>query len=246
MKIRKAIQTAVLAAVIAAAGLLAGTDRAHAAAISSEAQAQQKALQKVPNGTVTEVDRDHEKGELVYEVQVVKGSKKYDITYRASDAKIIAYEWEKIYVDPAGSKPLISESKCRQLALKKVKNGTILSLTRKIDDGVDIYKVKMTAGNKRYTLKFHGRTGALVDYEWELKPSSSSSSNNNNSQVSMEKAKNIALGEVPGGTVVKAEYDVDDGIPVYEIEIVKGAYEYEFKIHAKTGEILERDQDWND
>ena len=62
----------------------------------------------------------------------------------------------------------------------------------------------------------------------------------------MEKAKNIALGEVPGGTVVKAEYDVDDGIPVYEIEIVKGAYEYEFKIHAKTGEILERDQDWND
>ena len=133
MKIRKAIQTAVLAAVIAAAGLLAGTDSAYAASISSEAQAQQK----VTNGTVTEVDRDHENGELVFEVQVVKGSKKYDITYRASDAKIIAYEWEKIYVDPAGSKPLISESKCRQLALKKVKNGTILSLTRKIDDGVD-------------------------------------------------------------------------------------------------------------
>lgn len=244
MKISRTIRTAILAASIAAAGILAGTDSAHAAAISSEAQAEKKALQKVPNGTVTDVDRDHEKGVLVYEVEVVKGSKKYDITYRASDAKIIAYEWEKIYVDANSSKPLIGESKCRQLALRKVKNATIVSLAHKVDDGVDIYKVKMTAGSKRYTLKFHARTGALIDYEWELKPSSSS--NADNTQISLEKAKNIALAEVPGGTVVKAEYDVDDGIPVYEVEIVKGAYEYEFKIHAKTGEILEREQDWND
>lgn len=246
MKIRKTIKAALLAAIIAAAGMLAGTDNAHAASINSEAQAQKKALQKVPNGIVTDVDKDHEDGVLVYEVQLVKGSKKYDITYRASDAKIIAYEWEKISVNASSSKPLIGESKCRQLALGKVKNGTIISLTHKVDDGIDIYKVKMTAGNKRYTLKFHGRTGALIDYEWELKPSSSSSSNSSNTQISLEKAKNIALAEVPGGTVVKAEYDVDDGIPVYEIEIVKGAYEYEFKIHAKTGVILEREQDWND
>ena len=51
---------------------------------------------------------------------------------------------------------------------------------------------------------------------------------------------------MPGGTVVKAEYDVDDGVAVYEVEIVKGSYEYEFKIHAKTGAIIERDKDWND
>ena len=59
----------------------------------------------------------------------------------------------------------------------------------------------------------------------------------------MEKAKQIALAEVPGATVVKAEFDNDDGVPVYEVELVKDAWEYEFKIHAKTGQILERDQD---
>ena len=39
---------------------------------------------------------------------------------------------------------------------------------------------------------------------------------------------------------------MDDGIPVYEIEMIKGEYEYELKIHAKTGKILEKEKDWID
>ncbi len=62
----------------------------------------------------------------------------------------------------------------------------------------------------------------------------------------MEKAKQIALDAVPGATVYKAEYDVDDGVAVYEIELIKGSYEYEFKIDANTGAILEQDKDWRD
>lgn len=244
MKTKTRIAAALLAACFIFAGELVCTDQVYAAKITSEAQAQKKALQKVPNATVTEVERDHDDGVLVYEVQLVKGSKKYDITYRASDAKIVAYEWEKITVSPSSGRTLIGETKCRQLAEGKVKNGKILSLNHKVDDGVDIYKVKMTAGNKRFTLKYHARTGALIDYEWEIKPSSSN--NNTDGNIGLAKAKQIALEEVPGGTVVKAEYDVDDGVAVYEVEIVKGSYEYEFKIHAKTGAIIERDKDWND
>ena len=51
---------------------------------------------------------------------------------------------------------------------------------------------------------------------------------------------------MPGATVYKAEYDVDDGVAVYEIELIKGSYEYEFKIDANTGAILEQDKDWRD
>lgn len=236
--------TALFAAGFVLAGSFASAGSVWAAGISSAEQARQKALQKVPNAVVTDVDLDRENGQQVYEIELVKGSKKYEITYRVSDGKLLAYGWEKTTVSPNSSRSLISTSKCRQLALNKVKNGTITAISQKVDDGIDIYKVKMTAGNKRYTLKYHARTGALLECKWELASSASSSAQGG--KIDLEKAKQIALDTVPGSTVYKAEYDVDDGVAVYEVEVVKGNYEYEFKIDANTGAILEQDKDWRD
>ena len=234
---------AVLAAGMILVGSLAGADSVSASKLSNAEQARQKALQKVPNATVTDVDLDRDNGVQVYEIELAKGSKKYDLTYRVSDAKLLEYKWEKISVSASRTRSLISTDKCRQLALNKVPKGTITSISQKTDDGVDVYKVKLTAGNKRYTLEYHARTGALIEYKWELTAASSSSGN---SDIGLEKAKQIALDAVPGATVYKAEADTDDGVPVYEIELIKGNYEYEFKIHANTGKILEQEKDWRD
>lgn len=235
---------AFLAAGVVLAGSLTAADSVLAAGIKNAEQARQKALQKVPNAVVTDVDLDHENGQQVYEIELVKGSKKYGLTYRASDGKILEYGWEKTTASPNLSKPLISTEKCRSLALDKVKNGTITAISQKVDDGIDIYKVKITAGNKRYTLEYHARTGALLECKWKLAASASSSGQTG--KIDLEKAKQIALDAVPGGTVYQAEYDVDDGIAVYEVEVVKGSYEYEFKIDASTGAILEQDKDYKD
>ena len=62
----------------------------------------------------------------------------------------------------------------------------------------------------------------------------------------MTKAKKIALSKVPHATIVKAEFDNDDGVPLYEIEAIKGAMEYDIKIHASSGKILGFDKDYND
>ena len=212
-----------------------------AAGISSANQAREKALKKVPNAVVTDTDLDTENGEQVYEIELVKGSKKYDITYRASDGKMTEYGWGKTTGSPSRNRAGISEEKCRQLALDRVKNATITAVSQKTDDGIDIYKVKMTAGNKRYTLEYHARTGALTEYKWKLVKTAGS--NSQKKDISLEQAKQIALKEVPGAVVYKAEYDIDDGAAVYEIELVSGNYEYEFKIDAGTGTILERDKD---
>ena len=41
------------------------------------------------------------------------------------------------------------------------------------------------------------------------------------------------------------EYDRDDGIDHYDVDFYQGGYEYDYEIHAKTGEILksEKEQD---
>ena len=42
---------------------------------------------------------------------------------------------------------------------------------------------------------------------------------------------------------VHAQLEIDDGIPQYEVEFRDGHIEYEYHIHAETGEVLEFDRD---
>ena len=57
------------------------------------------------------------------------------------------------------------------------------------------------------------------------------------------KAQEIALARVPGAQITKLKFDVDDGIPSYDGEMRKGNMEYEFEIHALTGEFLDWETD---
>ncbi|MCI8873478.1 MAG: hypothetical protein HFH51_11585 [Lachnospiraceae bacterium] len=239
MEKRKLSAKIVMICCLALIGILAVPNTAYAKKITSDSQVRRLAKKEVKGAVIIEIDRDYEKGNLVYEVKLMKGTKEYDLTYRASDGKLIEYDMEELRVRPS-SKKIISKSKCKRLAKKKVKGGQIISIRLKFDDGIEEYKVKMQKGSKKYELEYHARTGKLIGYQWKLNLKTKPG---NSGYIGVEKAKQIALAEVPGATVVKAEFDNDDGVPVYEVELVKDVWEYEFKIHAKTGQILERDQD---
>ncbi len=208
--------------------------------ISSIYQAKRLAKAKVKGATVTEIDQDYENGTLVYEVQLIKGKKEYDLVYRASDAKLISYGWEikSMYISK-GSGSIISKSKCKKLAKKQVPGGTITRIVRKYSDGISVYKIVMKKGSKKYELKFHARTGKLLEYDWELTTKKTQST----TYIGTEKAKQIALKETGGGHVTKVSFDMDNGVPVYEVEIIKDMYEYDIEIHAKTGKILDFEMD---
>lgn len=53
------------------------------------------------------------------------------------------------------------------------------------------------------------------------------------------------IDRVGGGYLIKTEldYDDDDGIKKYEIEIKNGNKEYELEINADTGEIIKYEED---
>jgi len=65
--------------------------------------------------------------------------------------------------------------------------------------------------------------------------------------LTLEQAQEIALnhaGFTPDQvTNLQGHYDVDDGRPEYEVDFVQGELEYDYTIHADTGEILEFDKD---
>lgn len=224
--------------------------------IVSAAQVKKLAKQKVKGAKVVEIDRDEDKGQLVYDVELSKGKKEYNLVYRASDSKLISYEWEiKSRYVKRGTGKLISASKAKKKAKKQVSGAEITSVVKKRSSGIDVYKVKMNKGSKKYEMKIHARTGAVLEYEWDLivqkagKNTKASQRNGNGAKVvdgayiGEESAKQIALEKVGGGTVVKLKLDEEDRQMVYEVEIVKGEFEYEFEIDAVTGEILKYEKE---
>ena len=57
-------------------------DIAYAKKITKDSQAVKLAKKKVPGAAVFEIDRDYEKGNLLYELKLIKGTKEYDLPIR--------------------------------------------------------------------------------------------------------------------------------------------------------------------
>jgi uncharacterized membrane protein YkoI len=57
-------------------------------------------------------------------------------------------------------------------------------------------------------------------------------------EISLGEAIDIASAEVPDGTVVEAELEVEDGEPYYEVEVLVGDLVKEVSIDPQSGEVL--------
>ena len=66
-------------------------------------------------------------------------------------------------------------------------------------------------------------------------------------KITAEKAQEIALAHAgftaDQVTGLYAEYEIDDGIPHYDVQFRRERMEYEYEIHAETGEIISFDMD---
>ena len=66
---------------------------------------------------------------------------------------------------------------------------------------------------------------------------------NRYSRISIEDAMSIALEQIPG-EIVKVELDTEDGILVYEVDIMTAqGIKYEMEIDAQTGRIVKLKRD---
>ena len=126
MKRLKKAAAMCLAVCLVLTGILSFPELAFAKKAVTDRKIEKLAKKQVKGGTIVELDKDYEKGILIYELQMVKGKKEYELKYRASDAKLISYGWEipSYYIKPGKGK-IISMNKCRKLAKKQVSNGKI-------------------------------------------------------------------------------------------------------------------------
>ncbi len=119
------------------------------------------------------------------------------------------------------------------------------------EDGRMVYDVEFYAGGYEYEYEIDASTGEIVNYSAEDSdgwiPPEDTSQLPQDSQITSQQALDIAL-ENAGLTreqvnVDKSELDWDDGVLTYEVEFYSDGYEYEYKIEASTGKILEQDRE---
>lgn len=164
----------------------------------------------------------------------------------------------------------IGEDTIKKAVQKYVPNGIITDVDLEKSANGAVFEIEIHKDDLQYNLILNASTGEKIsltshiddwdndsyhfDWDWEHDAWQGNHNNNhtnsntsaNNSIISIEKAKQIALDKIPGAIVKKIELDTDDGKTVYEGELRKGNWEYEFKIDAFTGTILEWDSDFDD
>lgn len=218
---------------------------------------------------VYEVEFETDSAEYDYEVNAKDGSiinfgvEKKEVVNKKNNSSNIEKSSSKNNATTSGSSELIKESKAKKIALDNagVKEKDIYNYKIELDrdDGVVSYEIEFNVGNTAYSYDIDAKSGKILDSEKEVDDddddykkatSSKKTTSKSSSKISKSKAKNIALKDAGVNEKDIREYEIsldnDDGVSVYEIEFKLGNTEYSYEIDAKSGKIIDKEQDIDD
>lgn len=147
---------------------------------------------------------------------------------------------------------LIGEDKAKSIALNDagVKSSSVKFTKARLDREDNAYDIEFIAGGKKYEYEISARSGKIIDKEVEKVKSDNTNTTGNSSIISVDAAKSkaVAKANLKESEVkfIKAKLDRDDGRQIYEIEFIKGIYEYEVEIDAVSGNVLDYGRGIND
>lgn len=125
------------------------------------------------------------------------------------------------------------------------------------EDGIAVYELEFYTSTKEYEYEINAATGAVYSKSSETFHGSHAEHNSHShngtasegssSDIGAENARTLALEHAglsaDSVTYTKTELDMDDGLMVYEIEFYCDGKEYEYKLLASDGSVLEYEVD---
>ncbi|EIC96837.1 peptidase propeptide and YpeB domain protein [Lachnoanaerobaculum saburreum F0468] len=145
----------------------------------------------------------------------------------------------------------ISADKAKRIALGDAKlaekDVTFVKVELELEDNRLVYDVEFYSGNVEYDYDIDAVSGAIVSADKDIEnyvipaqPSTEAPTKAQASEISVEKAKQIALSHAGVGSArfTKAKIDYENGVKVYEIEFKVGNMEYEYDINVLNGAIV--------
>ena len=194
------------------------------------------------------VKLDSENNELVYEVEVIYGTTKYEIDVNALDGRITGRETSDISYDNEVQKgEKLTKSEIRDIIEEELKlsesDADKLYIREEEDEGRLIYKAKLMKGNYQYTVKLDAYTGRIIEREVkEVKPSFIENGKPQFGKLEASEAVKIVLDELDLPLSYAGRVDLElareDGKLVLEAEISYDGTHYELLLDAETGKMI--------
>ena len=205
-----------------------------------EQQAKEIALKEAGSGQVTEFSYDMDDYTPNYDITVLNGTTEYEYEISAVDGSILKRSLEN---HPTGTNTVtIDEAKVKEIVNNQVK-GTIVSIKLDHDDARLVYDVTVVDETYKYDFEISAVDGSIVSQDKELINQVSNSTNTQGVTIDEAKAREIALSQVPNGTIIEISFDYEVGVLVYDVTVVEGTTEYDFEISGVDGSIISRSMD---
>jgi uncharacterized membrane protein YkoI len=145
---------------------------AQAAGKVTAAQARQIAVQRVPGAMVTETDFDHEHGTAVWEIDVTKRNRHYEIHIDAATGKVLGLSAAKASTphtsQPAPAKAAeVSAAQARQIALHRVPGGTVTETKLDHEHGTAVWEVDVAGQHGKAEVHINAATGKVLSVHYD-------------------------------------------------------------------------------
>lgn len=154
----------------------------------------------------------------------------------------------------------LEDAKSAALADAGVSDADVIYTKEESDyeNGIVVYDIEFYVGNVEYEYEINAASGEIysrsVDTHYDQTGHGHNGHNGHNghtttsdSYIGTDSAETVALNHAGFSETevsrLKSEFDIDDGIAVYEVEFDKDGREYEYKINAIDGSIIEYDTD---
>ena len=195
---------------------------------------------------------DVDDGVPVYDIEFYTSNAEYDYEINAETGAV----HERSVDRKEGNPPTQNEQSYISLDAAKGKalddaglNASDVSFTKEkldVDDGVPVYDIEFYTSNAEYDYEINAETGAVHERSVDRKEGNPPTQNEQ-SYISLDAAKGKALDDAglnaSDVSFTKEKLDVDDGVPVYDIEFYTSNAEYDYEINAETGAVHERSVD---
>lgn len=162
-----------------------------------------------------------------------------------------------LFTSCGSDKTKISADRAKEIALNHAgvlkEDATFLKAERDSENGKAVYEVEFYSKDKKeYDYEIDANTGDILSYDTDAESVSPAQSGGEQStaanvtEITEDKAKEIALAKVSGATaenIREFKKELDDGREEYDGKILYNNTEYEFEIDARTGEIIKWEVD---
>ena len=176
-----------------------------------------------------------------------------DLGLTSNPVSIDTNDYDTAYDTDTTTSPYITLEKAQEIALAQAgissANAQFKEKKFDFDDGAAVYELEFYANGMEYDYDIDATTGKVLKAEHSVRNTSGStgssagnSTSGSSTYITRDKAESIAYTHA-GISASNVQYkeiemDMDDGVPVYELEFYADGVEYEYTVHAKTGQVL--------